>query len=73
MKLKNKKVTILTHCDGSMQVRYGKTGLKIIKDRNGFNRAPPPRRAGYKDLTAIMNRLIPDHGRFVDLSIEGTA
>jgi hypothetical protein len=28
-------------------------------------------RAGHKDLTVIMNRLIPDHGRFVDLSIEG--
>jgi len=33
--------------------------------------APPPMRAGHKDLTVIMNRLIPDHGRFVDLSIEG--
>jgi hypothetical protein len=30
-------------------------------------------RAGHKDLTGIMNRLIPEHGRFVDLSIDGLA
>lgn len=73
LKFKNKAVTILTQCDGSMRVRHGKAELKIVKDRSRISRAAPPLRAGHKDLTAIMNRLIPDHGRFIDLSIESAA
>jgi hypothetical protein len=63
-------VTILTQCHGTMRVRYGKAKLKIVKDRSRVSRTAPLLRAGHKDLTAIMNRLIPDHGRFIDLSIE---
>jgi transposase len=71
LKLKHRAITIMTQCDGRMRVRHGKTDLRIVKDHRRASRAAPPMRAGHKDLTVIMNRLIPDHGRFVDLSIEG--
>jgi hypothetical protein len=73
LKLKNRAVTILTQCDGSMRVRYGKAELKVVKDRSRVSRTAPPLHAGHKDLTAIMNRLIPDDGRFINLSIEDAA
>jgi hypothetical protein len=73
LKLKNRAITIMTQCDGRMRVRHGKTDLRIVKDHRRASRAAPPLRAGHKDLTGIMNRLIPEHGRLVDLSIDGTA
>jgi hypothetical protein len=71
LKLKHRAITVMTQCDGRMRVRHGKTDLRIVKEHRRASRAAPPMRAGHKDLTVIMNRLIPDHGRFIDLSIEG--
>jgi len=63
----------MTGCDGRMRVQHGKTDLRVVKDHQRPSRASPPMRAGYKDLTLIVNRLIPDRGRFIDLSIEDAA
>ena len=71
LKLKHRAITVMTQCDGRMRVRHGKTDLRIVMDHRRASRAAPPMRAGHKDLTVIMNRLIPDHGRFIDLSVEG--
>jgi hypothetical protein len=73
LKLKNRAITVMTQCDGRMRVRYGTTDLRIVKDHRRASRAAPPLRAGHKDLTGIMNRLLPEHGRFIDLSIDGPA
>jgi Helix-turn-helix domain len=73
LKLKNRAITVMTHCDGRMRVRHGKTDLRIVQDHRRASRAAPPMRAGHKDLTAVMSRFFPEGGRFVDLSIEGVA
>jgi hypothetical protein len=73
LKLKNRPVTILTQCDGVMRVQYRKAELRFAKDWSRPSRASPPQRAGHKDLTAIINRLIHDPGRLIDLAIETAA
>jgi hypothetical protein len=54
----------------ALHCRAGTPSTQSVNHRCA-SRAAPPMRAGHKDLTVIMNRLIPDHGRFVALSIEG--
>lgn len=70
LKLRNRTVTVMAQLDGTLRVRYRNADLRFVKDYNRPVRAAPPKRATYKDLTAIMNRLTPGSGPFVDLSIE---
>lgn len=70
LKLRKRAVTVLEPLDGTLRVRYRNADLRFVKDRGYPSRAAPPKRATHKDLTAIINRLLPDPCPFVDLSVE---
>lgn len=70
LKLRGRAVTILTQLDGTLRVCYRNRDLRFAKDTARPVRAAPPKRATYKDLTAIMDGLTPGRNPYVDLSIE---